>query len=111
MKFVKSFIFFLIIISISSFTIADDFDETPSADASEVFISTASTVTDMPQILSRRAIVFERNSKTVLFEKNSLEQCKMASTTKIMSCILILENCDLTSMATISSKAASTRWF
>lgn len=60
------------------------------------------------EIYSRRAIVFERNSKTVLFEKNADEKCAMASTTKVMTCTIILENCNLDDIVTISAKSAST---
>ena len=94
MKFFKIFICFFIIISMPCFILADDLDENVPEEVPTITVSTDTTVSE-PQILSRRAIIFERNSKTVLFEKNSKEVCKMASTTKIMTSILILENCDL----------------
>lgn len=43
-----------------------------------------------------------------MYEKNSHEVVPMASTTKIMTCILILENCNLDSVVTVSNTAAST---
>lgn len=89
------------------FILADDLDENVSEEIPTITVSTDTTISE-PQILSRRAIVFERNSKTVLFEKNSSEICKMASTTKIMTSILILENCDLEASVTVSSYAANT---
>ena len=60
------------------------------------------------QILSRHVAVYERNSKSFLFEKASNEQCAMASTTKIMTCILILENCNFNDAVIVSAKAAGT---
>ncbi len=107
MKFFKIFICFFIIISMPCFILADDLDENVPEEVPTITVSTDTTVSE-PQILSRRAIIFERNSKTVLFEKNSKEVCKMASTTKIMTSILILENCDLNSTVTVSSNAAGT---
>ena len=59
-------------------------------------------------VLSKRAIVFERNSKIFLYEKNADEKCQMASTTKIMTCLLILENCNLNDNIIVSKKAAQT---
>ena len=59
-------------------------------------------------LYSRRAIIYERNSKTILFEKNINERCPMASTTKIMTAILVLENTNLADIVTVSKKAAST---
>ena len=76
--------------------------------ASELTVGTDSTGDVGFEIYSRRAIVFERNSKTVLFEKNMNEKCAMASTTKVMTCIVILENCNLDDTVSVSVKAAST---
>lgn len=107
MKFFRILVCFFIIISIPSFIFADDFDENLIDEIPTITVST--DVTAEPKINSRRAIVFERNSKSVLYEKNSLEVCKMASTTKIMTSILILENCDLNSQVVVSSHAAGTQ--
>lgn len=59
-------------------------------------------------IFSRRAIIYERNSRTILFGKNIDEQCPMASTTKIMTSIIVLENANLDDIVTVSKKAANT---
>lgn len=107
MKFFRILICFFIIISVPCFIFADDFDESLSDDIPTITVSTY-TAESEPKINSRRAIVFERNSKSILYEKNSLEVCKMASTTKIMTSILILENCDLNAQVTVSSHAANT---
>lgn len=104
MKFFKLFIIFILLFSFSFFIYADDLNESIDNTA----IATSSDSVSEPEIYSRRALVFERNSKTVLFEKNSKEQCKMASTTKIMTSILILENCNLSDMVTVSAKAGGT---
>lgn len=45
-----------------------------------------------PNLNSRYAIVFDRNSKAVLYGKNENQQVPMASTTKIMTAIVLLEN-------------------
>ena len=104
MKIFKSLIITTIIFScLSSFSYADDITE----EISPIPVST--DLTDLNfEIFSRRAIVYERNSKCILFEKNIDEQCAMASTTKIMTCTLILENCNLQDQVTISQKSAST---
>ena len=46
----------------------------------------------LPNINSRYAVVFDRTSKTVIWEKDSKKQVPMASTTKIMTAIVMLEN-------------------
>ena len=53
-------------------------------------------------------MVFDRASKNILFEKNGLKQVPMASTTKIMTSIVVLENADLTDVVTVDKKAAGT---
>ena len=59
-------------------------------------------------IYSKRAIIYERNSNTILYGKNINEVCPMASTTKIMTALLVIESSNLESIVTISKKAAST---
>ena len=62
----------------------------------------------LPSINSRSAIVLDRNSNTVLFGKNENEKLKMASTTKIMTSIIVIENCNLTDTVEVSKKSAGT---
>ena len=57
---------------------------------------------------SRSCIVLDRTSKQILFGKNEYNKVKMASTTKIMTATLIIENCDLNKSVEISKKAANT---
>ena len=45
-----------------------------------------------PNILSRSAIAFDRSSKTILYGKNYDKEVPMASTTKIMTAIVVIEN-------------------
>lgn len=57
---------------------------------------------------ARSAIVLDRTSKKILYGKNEYRKVKMASTTKIMTAIVILENCDLSQTVQVSKKAAGT---
>lgn len=61
-----------------------------------------------PKIYSKRALIYERSSKNILYGKNIDQICKMASTTKIMSSVVILKYANLNSNVTISKKAAKT---
>lgn len=63
---------------------------------------------DVPTINARHAIVIERNSKSILYGKKETEQCKMASTTKIMTAIVTIESSNLKDTVTVSKKAAGT---
>lgn len=57
---------------------------------------------------SRIALIYDRASGNILFEKNGKKQTPMASTTKIMTAIVVLENANLKDIVTIDSKAAGT---
>ncbi|MGI6085056.1 MAG: D-alanyl-D-alanine carboxypeptidase family protein [Acetivibrionales bacterium] len=59
-----------------------------------------------PVINARSALVMDFETGTVLYEKNAYLKRPMASTTKIMSAIVALENSDLEEDVLISGKAA-----
>ena len=70
-------------------------------------ISFASEENDL-NLNARSCVVLDRNSKKIIFGKNEYNKVKMASTTKIMTATIIIENCDLNKTITVSKKAAST---
>lgn len=59
------------------------------------------------QLYAQSAVLMDADSGRVLFEKNGTEIKAMASTTKIMTCILALENGDLEGIVTFSKQAQS----
>lgn len=73
-----------------------------------VAIETSSNSIEIPKQNARIGLIFDRNSKTILYEKNGLKQVPMASTTKIMTAIVVLENANLKDVVTIEKKAAGT---
>ncbi len=71
-------------------------------------IPTGNTI-EKPTINSRRYAIFDRNSKRVIYGKDENKQTAMASTTKVMTSLIVLEKCkDLNEVVTISGKAAGT---
>lgn len=58
------------------------------------------------QLYARSAALMDASSGRILFQKNGNKQMPMASTTKIMTCIVILEHASLKDIVTISSNAA-----
>ena len=104
MKIHKFFSLFLIfIIFFTNNVYSDDIDF--EVDSSIETISSQDTI---PSINSRAAIVYDRNSGMILYGKNENEKRKMASTTKIMTALLVIENSNLKDIVTISSKSAGT---
>ncbi|HHV13908.1 MAG TPA: D-alanyl-D-alanine carboxypeptidase [Clostridiales bacterium] len=62
---------------------------------------------ESPKLRANAALLLDAENNRVLYEKNGYKRLAMASTTKIMTCIVALENADLTGVVTVSSYAAS----
>lgn len=108
MKFYKALLCLFITIFLYVLPVfADDEDFENFSDISSV-INTSSEITTEPTINSRAAIVYDRLSGTILYGKNENEKRKMASTTKIMTAIVVIEKSNLDDIVLVSSKAAST---
>lgn len=116
-KFLKILILLLLIFnSIASFSTvcADDVDEEIEEDENTLsefqneIIETVSTINQVPTLNSRRCVVYDRVSGTMLYGKNEDVKGAMASTTKIMTATVILENANLDDEVIVSSKAVGT---
>ena len=68
-----------------------------------------SKVKDNFRVNARCAIALDRESKEVLFEQNAYEIVPMASTTKILTAIIAIEQGDLNKKVVISKNASSVR--
>ena len=74
----------------------------------EEAIQTSKILKNEPKLNSKIALIYDRASGRVLYEKNGNKQTPMASTTKIMTAIVVLENSNLKDIVTIDAKSAST---
>ena len=68
--------------------------------------SEVETPDELKNLYAAAVCLMDAESGRVLFEKGGEKQLPMASTTKIMTCIVTLENADVTKLVTISKKAA-----
>ncbi|HIZ74244.1 MAG TPA: serine hydrolase, partial [Candidatus Mediterraneibacter stercoravium] len=59
------------------------------------------------ELYARSAVLMDADSGRILFAKNGQEERAMASTTKIMTCILALEKGNLSDKVTVSDNAAA----
>ena len=112
--FIKSthiFIIFFVIITSFNCSFADDYEDNitidVNAEISETITQTIDTL-EASSINSRSCIVYDRNSHMILYGKNETKKVKMASTTKIMTSVIIIENCNLSETIEVSQKAAGT---
>lgn len=65
----------------------------------------AEEIEEPKDLYARAAVLMDADSGRVLFEKDGQEVMPMASTTKIMTCILALENGKLDDVVTVTSNA------
>lgn len=105
-KILYSILIFLLILLNFSTVCADDVDN--EVDFEDTIEVTASNVSELPKTNSRRYIVYDRISKSMIIGKNEDVKSAMASTTKIMTTIVILEKANLNEKVTVSAKAGGT---
>lgn len=100
---------FIIIFSVNIKVFADDVDEEDNLDEiNEEVLNASTTANTVPKVNSRAVLILDRESKKVIYEKNGYSKRAMASTTKIMTAIVVLENAKLTDVVEISRKAGGT---
>lgn len=109
---IKVNIFFFIIFFLSYSTVCyANLNDNETVDINEIKNETtevSKAISDEPELNARIGLILDRNSKAILYEKNGLKQVPMASTTKIMTAIVVLENGDLNDIVTVDKKAAGT---
>ena len=102
----KTIILFVFMIPFSTLSLADDYVEETIDVNAEIEASVASQ--EIPEVNSHSCVVLDRNSKMTLYGKNEKKQVKMASTTKIMTALIVIENSSLDQTVEASKKAAGT---
>ena len=110
----KMLLLFFICIFITPYVFADDLSPFEYiVDISDILtdietIETNSDSAQMPIINSRAYVVMDRKTNTILVGKNENQRKKMASTTKIMTALVVIEHANLSDTVEISKKSAST---
>lgn len=107
-KIIVSIFIFIFIFTTSSLANIDDDEEINLDEIEEEVIETSSQIETEPTLNSRIALVYDRTSGNVIYEKNGYKTVPMASTTKIMTAIVVLENANLQDTVTVEKKAAGT---
>ena len=111
-KRIISLIILLIICTSNIIIFADDEIEeyNKKIDNNEInkTIETSANLNDEPKINSRSAVVIDRKSKNIIYGKNENVKKAMASTTKIMTAMLVIQNTNLNNTVEISKKSAGT---
>ncbi len=110
-SFCKLLVITLIVIFLVQISVYANEEEHENIEIQEIWNEikeTDANIVKEPTINSKAAVVLDRKSKTVIFDKNANQKRAMASTTKIMTAILVLEKGNLNDLIEVSQKAANT---
>lgn len=108
MKKVYLILLTFLIIFTNTAVFADEIEQEEYTDIIwEEALDVSTDITKEPKINSRAAIVIDLDTKTVLYEKNAYTKRAMASTTKIMTSLITLQEGDLNKQITVSKSAAA----
>ena len=89
-------VIFILIFNMIGIVYADDeLEELIENEELNESISVSNESTDELIINSRIGVIYDRKSGRVIWGKNDNKRVAMASTTKIMTCIIVLENANL----------------
>lgn len=72
---------------------------------SKIFISGKNYSLPDPSVSAKSAVLIEAESGEIIFSKNADERMPMASTTKIMTALVAIENADITKSVSVSPAA------
>ena len=100
--------FFITLFLFSNICIADEVDSSEDISISDISSQASTTIDDLSSINSRAFVVLDRKSNSIIVGKNEKEKRKMASTTKIMTALIVIENSQLDTLVEVSKKAAGT---
>lgn len=109
--FIISYIFLLLTMQLIPISFCDDLEDNETTNVNAEIVSSninSQNTQKVPETNSRACVVIDRNSNIVLYGKNENTKRKMASTTKIMTATIIIENCNLDETIEVSKKAAGT---
>ena len=108
------YIFFIFIILVGNFVnnvkvlaISEDDED---FDEAWIYEAKNEVTEEKPSIQSKNVVAIDRESKKILFSKNENEKVPMASTTKIMTAIIAIENIDnFDEVVKVDKEAATTQ--
>lgn len=97
-------IIILFILTPTSFAETNTISSTPSAAITAVPSETADNQNVDLNLYSQACVLLEKSTGKIAYEKNADKKMYPASTTKLLTAILTIENCDLTDTVTITKE-------
>ena len=75
-----------------------------ACEPAEAFAEAATSIIDAPEISAATAVVIERTTGTIIYDKNADETRYPASMTKVMTAIVVLEHANLADEVTVAQE-------
>jgi len=92
----------------NSIILSEEIESTNQAISNSKLVNKAMDKINVPTLNSRKVIVYDRLSGKKVYGKNENKETAMASTTKIMTAIIVIENCkNFNDIVVIPAKAAN----
>lgn len=92
----------------NSVILSEEIESTNQAISNSKLVNKAMDKINVPTLNSRKVIVYDRLSGKKVYGKNENKETAMASTTKIMTAIIVIENCkNFNDIVVIPAKAAN----
>lgn len=92
----------------NSVILSEEIESTNQAISNSKLVNKAMDKINVPSLNSRKVIVYDRLSGKKVYGKNENKETAMASTTKIMTAIIVIENCkNFNDIVVIPAKAAN----
>ncbi len=103
------FVLIIVILNMNiSYSYLEDNEKIDVHDIENEVVQTSAQIESELKLNSRVALIYDRASGRILYEKNGNKQTPMASTTKILTAIVVVENSKLTDIVTVDAKSAGT---
>lgn len=112
-RLIKKALSIALLLTTFTVTISNTFTKTYAAETTSVSTTTSTNETQelawpqAPEISAGNAILIDADTGAILYEKNAYAKCYPASTTKILTGLLTVENCNMDETVTFSSEAAN----
>ena len=100
--------YFIFLFLFSNICIANEIEQSENFSVTDISSETSAQIDNLSSINSRAYVVLDRKSNCIIVGKNENKKRKMASTTKIMTALIVIENSKLDTLVEVSKKAAGT---
>lgn len=103
-----SLLFTIVCPTLSVWADDEEPDEINENEIQNLVLESVAQPSEEPKLNARATIIYDRTTKEMIWGKKETSKRAMASTTKIMTAMIVLENSNLSDTVTISKKAAGT---